>query len=272
MYEAEIQSHRTEGLILTTYNVACNQITTADLCYAVWRIYQMQQNAFRISISGGYILENIVNNDLSYYGSSLNNQLLCPTTLIMSEADYHSFLNQLDQIEISEYLIRPNTKYRLLLLTNITFYVVRCVGVPIGCSTITIPTFLKNRQGILCLLKDCSGTQYGDNRCLFRALAYHKVKRKNGLKRVTDNLFKIYASKTGCTEVGFTGVPLDQMEVFCSIFNIAVKMYTSDAAHFTNLIWRPETQYNNEMLVDLTQNHVSYIKSLQTYSHSYRYL
>ena len=272
LYNEDIASYHTIGRLLSTFNIAVNAVTAEGLEYVCRQIYQTQEHAFKLSISAGYILENTQTSEYSYYRPSLNNQLIHPITLIKTAQDFSKLLNDLTGINFLELFTRPSTKYRLVLITNITFYIVTCPGVPIGCATITTPLFLQRRRGVLCLLRDSHNKPYNNNHCLMRCLAYHRVKRTRpiGLTKVTEDLFSIYITRTGRSREGFEGVTLDELEEFCRIFSIGVKVYQSDRSHYTSLIWRPEVNYVDSMNLDCTEKHFSYITCLDTYSQSYR--
>ena len=73
-------------------DIGCNCISTRDLRYTFEQIYLGQQNCFRMSASLGYVLQDITNNDLSYYRPSLNNQLIFKTSnsIIKTQLDFQT--------------------------------------------------------------------------------------------------------------------------------------------------------------------------------------
>ena len=156
------------------YNIACNQIDAECLTKAFLHYHRLQQHAYKINISCGYVLEEVTTGELTYYRPSQNNQLLVKhqTTLIKNERDCAQFVDQLHTIDIHECLSRPNTKYRLRLITNVTFYLTICRGTPIGCGD-NMPVFLQRRRGVSCLLTNKhTGQPYRDNLCFFRWFDY----------------------------------------------------------------------------------------------------
>ena len=111
----------------------------------------------------------------SYWSSSQNNQLLIKhPTLIKTDADHDNFIASLNLVNIEQCLTRPNTKYRFVLITNVTFYVISCPGLPIGCVDIRLSRYLIMRRVVHCLARNHNTRNpFNNNYCLFRCLAYH---------------------------------------------------------------------------------------------------
>ena len=104
-------------------------------------------------------------------------------TLIKTDADHDNFIASLNLVNIEQCLARPNTKYRLVLITNVTYYVISCRGIPIGCVDIRLPRYLIMRRGVHCLARNHNTRKpFNNNYCLFRCLAYHRLKRLQGLE------------------------------------------------------------------------------------------
>ena len=91
-HQGVIVNYHQTGRLLTILNIGCNCISTRDLRYTFEQIYLGQQNCFRMSASLGYVLQDITNNDLSYYRPSLNNQLIFKTSnsIIKTQLDFQT--------------------------------------------------------------------------------------------------------------------------------------------------------------------------------------
>ena len=184
LHREAVTTFRREGHILTVYNIQCNSVKHANLEYGFRSIFSCQNHAFKINISCGYILQDVVSGAFSYWSPSQNNQLLIKhPTLIKTDADHDNFIASLNLVNIEQCLARPNTKYRLVLITNVTYYVISCRGIPIGCVDIRLPRYLIMRRGVHCLARNHNTRKpFNNNYCLFRCLAYHRLKRLQGLE------------------------------------------------------------------------------------------
>jgi hypothetical protein len=88
-------------------------------------LYRQQTTAFNINLSFGFILRHIETGVLRYYYASQNNARFFETLhLIRTEEDLERFLEELSPHSILEYIRqqRPDTKWIVHLLTNVTFY------------------------------------------------------------------------------------------------------------------------------------------------------
>ena len=112
---------------------------------------------------------------LRYYHSSQNNARFFDVPhLIRTEEDLERFLEELSRHDILEYIRqqRPDTKWVVHLLTNVTFYLNKLIQHPIG-ARIVVPDFFLRNQGLACLVGGAQGP-YEDNLCFFQCLAVHR--------------------------------------------------------------------------------------------------
>jgi hypothetical protein len=90
-------------------------------------LYREQTTAFKINLSFGFI------GVLWYYYSSQNNaRFVYVPHLIRTEEDLERFLEELSRHDILEYIRqqRPDTKWVVHLLTNVTFYLNKLIQHP----------------------------------------------------------------------------------------------------------------------------------------------
>ena len=112
---------------------------------------------------------------LWYYHASQNDARFFETPhLIRTEEDLERFLEELSRHDILEYIRqqRPDTKWVVHLLTNVTFYLNKLIQHPIG-ARVVVPDFFLRNQGLVCLVSGSHGP-YEDNLCFFRCLAVHR--------------------------------------------------------------------------------------------------
>ena len=105
---------------------------------------------------------------LRYYHASQNNARFFDVPhLIRTEEDLEKFLDELSRHDILEYIRqqRPDTKWVVHLLTNVTFYLNKLIQHPIG-ARVVVPDFFLRNQGLVCLVGGSNGP-YEDNLCFF---------------------------------------------------------------------------------------------------------
>ena len=141
----------------------------------VHHIFRQQTSAFRINVSFGFILRNVETGELRYYHSSQNNPGFCYVPhLIRNEEDFDKCLDDLSRHDTLEYIRqqRPDTKWVVHLLTNVTFYVNKLFDHPIGARVVLSDHILKSKA-VVALVGRSNGP-YADNLCFFRCLAVHR--------------------------------------------------------------------------------------------------
>ena len=90
------------------------------------KIIQKQKNRFKINYSFGFVLKNVETQSYRYYHSIHNNaQVLDRAVLISYCHDLVNFLNALSEEDFLETLTRPDTKWQIVDITNVTFYVTK---------------------------------------------------------------------------------------------------------------------------------------------------
>ena len=133
----------------------------------------------RVNASVGCILMHKVNGRFRYFHASPNEGALFekPQT-VSSMEDLDNFMETVASKDVQEQALRqrPNTEWRLHVLTNISFYLYKLQGVSYVGAKLReyFPTYLHVRQNkhVLCLLNDLrTGREYKDNLCFFRCLA-----------------------------------------------------------------------------------------------------
>ena len=78
---------------------------------------------------------------------------------------------------------RPNSKWVVQQVTNVTFFVTKLQGHPIGRGTY-LPSYLAKNHGLVALDRNRNnGKVYSDNLCFFRALELHNGCHQKNLER-----------------------------------------------------------------------------------------
>ena len=152
MYIQHWQSIRTEEAITNRiqdrYNFTLHEMTASTFPEMVRSLYRQQTTDFKISLPFGFILRHIETGVLRYYHASQNNSRFFGTPhLIRTEEDLERFLEELSRHDILEYIRqqRPDTKWVVHLLTNVTFYLNKLIQHPIGARVVLPDHILKNK-------------------------------------------------------------------------------------------------------------------------------
>jgi hypothetical protein len=125
-------------------------------------------------VSFRFISRNVETEKLRYYHSSQNNTRFVDVPhLFRTEEDLDKFLADLSRQDILEFTRqpRPDTKWVVHLLTNVTFYVNKLFDHPISARVVLPDHILKNKTVVA--LVDGSHGPYTYNLCFFICLAVH---------------------------------------------------------------------------------------------------
>ena len=232
-----------------------------------------QNSRFKINFSFGYILKNIESDALRFFHPSYNNHCVLNTAKLISNSDELSrFLETVSEFNVLENFERPNTKWRYLSTTNITFYVNKLRKAVIG-QSVTLPDFLVNNHGLHSLIADVCGTLYRDYLCIFRCLSLFYGFHLNNLETDTQTKFRLYCQKQQIIPSRFEGVSLHDLIVIEDLFEINVMVY--ELAEFENdivcrLIQNLQKIYPKTMKLNLFKNHFSYIFHFEKYSNIFQ--
>ena len=147
LYIQHWQSIRTEEAtgnpIQERYNFTLHEITASTFPEMVRYLYREQTTASKINLSFGFI------GVLWYYHSSQNNARFFDVPhLIRTEEELERFLEELSRHDILEYIRqqRPDTKWVVHLLTNVTFYLNKLIQHPMKMRSMSGDTCLAHMQ------------------------------------------------------------------------------------------------------------------------------
>ena len=271
-FEKHIKPSIIERTFSTVYNFQPSGFTTQAISERMVEVFNAQSNAFKISISLGYILKDSETGEFCYFWASQNNQLLFETPrLVRNESDVTHLCDAISQKDLQAHVTYPSTKYTFVKCTNVAFYVTRLSGVLIG-GPIVLPDFLKNNKGLHSLTtSNKTGRPYTDQLCFFRCLALHRGAAVSALEAPTKELLNQFCNSIGMDVKDFDGVTLDQLEDLSSTFDVGLNVYEQrqeKGKRVTDLIYRSVKQ-DNLMYLNLYGNHFSYIKDLDKYSSTY---
>ena len=183
-YWRSIRSFAKNGKVQNMYNIFYHR-DFKDLVETIAeRIMTHQKNRFKSNYILACILKNIQNEELRYYHSRYNNaQMLGTALLISNRKDLMDFLNVLAEESFYDGLSRPDTKWKIVQISNITFYAKNLKDAPFG-TRVTFPHHMENNHEIVNVSRK-------NNRCFFRCLSvYHRADRRR-CKREAKNCLTI---------------------------------------------------------------------------------
>ena len=169
----------------------------SDIGDMLQAIFRSQKNAFKINLAFGFILSNVEKGEKRYYYPSQNGLILDEPLVVADEADLQRVLQRMGETDWLEYVSqqKPDSKWRIALLTNVTFHLYPMEDRPIGRGNITgqLPKWLVENRRLDALEKDKrTGKLYADHLCYFRCLARYRDCGLKNLERRTQELASTY--------------------------------------------------------------------------------
>ena len=135
---ANIRTSVVRGSVQSRYNIRLNTLDTRNLKGRLLRVFDEQQDAFKVNLSYGFILRHKQTSRYRYYHASQNccGRYLDKPSLIENRKDFDTFLQRIQQPDVLQFAIkqRPDSMWVVESVTN------RIRHHPIGCSTVILST------------------------------------------------------------------------------------------------------------------------------------
>ena len=228
----------------------------------VEQILKSQFQRFKLNYSFGYVLKNIDNEELRYYHASYNNNVMMSTArLISNRLELIQFLNELAEKSFFDKINRPDTKWRVVDITNITFYVNHLKDAPLG-APIALPVYITNNHGLRNVSAD-------DNLCFFRCLAVHRGANPHWFEKAAKKLFCKYCAHFDVAPADFAGVQLFDFIHLEDFFELNLIAYKLDGK-VAKLVQRSRELYQETMRLNVFENHLSVIVDFEHYCGVYQ--
>ena len=268
LHRKHIEPSRQVRTLSTVYNYQLNRLSVEEIREHILAVFRDQQTAFKLKISLGFILRNNEDQSLQYYYASQNNQLLFSDPYFVGNLeDLNRLTHQVDELDLMNHVIFPNSKYTFVRITNVRYFVSKVLRCPIGAPS-EFPAYLKNNKGLISLVSR-KGKPYNDELCFFRCLALFQGANTCSLELKAKELFTKYLVDSHQTATEFQGISLTDLEDASTIFNIGIFVYSQKENGVTELQFRTLKE-DNVMNLNLHLRHFSYIKDLSKFSRSYR--
>ena len=232
------------------------------------RLFNEQEHVFRINASFGFILYNNVDAEYRYYYASQNNRIFENPTTIRNQDDFEAFMRQFEDMDILEWARqqRPNSKWVVHRITNITFFVDKLRKYPIGCP-VTLPEYIRHSHVIEALEKDKKrGLPYTDHLCFFRCIARHQGAPLDGLEGKTQELYDSYCTKFSIDKKSFQGIFVEELEDLEPWLETNIFVYelciNEEEEQFAKLVRRSHGKFATTVYLHIYESHFSYIKNI----------
>ena len=175
------------------YNFRLSMISPASLREQLNRIFADQTTVFKVNFAFGFILRNTETGALQYHHPSANNNLVLEQPFLVSNReDLDRAIEEISNIDFLEWVRqqRPNSKWVVDLVTNVTWFVWKLRDHPIGRGS-QLPGYIVENHGIAPLDRNRNtGKLYQDNLCFFRCLALHNGCHTKNLERDTKHYYQ----------------------------------------------------------------------------------
>ena len=210
-----------------------------------------------------------------YYYPSQNGLIFDQPLVVADEADLQRVLQRVGETDWLEYVRqqKPNSKWRIALLTNVSFHLYPMEDRPIGRGKIAgqLPRWLVENRGLDALEKyQQTGQLYADHLCYFRCLARYRGCRLKNLDRKTQELASTYLVTLEKPE-SFAGVRLRDLHGLDHLFGMHTLFYALGEDGKAELVHRPtdilsKRESQAAFRLNLYGGHFSYVKHLAKYS------
>ncbi|XP_072172025.1 uncharacterized protein [Diadema setosum] len=195
---------------------------------------------------------------------------------ITDQTSFDSFLNDLEKADYLEYARqqRPNSKWTVQRITNLSFYIYPLRDFPIGCQRGSLPDYIIRNRSILD--HSLMNLDENTNLCFFRCLAAHLHKKKRRTERLTLKYYRRYTSES---PKSFKGVKLSELDEMEQLFHVNIVVFelaktneddprtgNEEEKVVARVIRRSVKRYDDTMYLNLYNDHFSYITDIQKYS------
>jgi hypothetical protein len=270
-----LQNHHVDKLI-STYNFPVdNSLDIDTMMKHLEYIYSQETKVFKINISFGFILQNIETNEYRAFKAYSNNNVFEIPVVISKREDLEKLKQKMINMDLLQFISyqRPNTKFRLKLVTNIVYTIFSQLEYTLGNSKRKIPSFIKQKKFIVTLDRDTKGVIYNDNLCFFRCLTYHfhrhLYKHPSTFESKVHEYFvqynEYFENEKILFKKDFKGVDLSNVCYLESCFSVNINIFKLHSDLSCSAVYKSLMRYDDVLNVNLYENHISYISDFQNY-------
>ena len=268
------------GPVESIYNIpVAENLNYEEIERGINEIYDRHTHAFRINLSFGFIMRHDTERRYRYFRPQDNVSVLDQPVLISKRSDIQKVMRQLRAMDIIFELSknRPDTKWRLVLISNIRFKVYS-TNFALGSDRIILPDRIKNSKSIISLHIDpVTKTVFRDHLCAFRCLCLylHGATDKQRVMSLYEAWrdFETIQLKRGdtCADPSlFDGLQLKDLPSFEQCFQVNVNVFEMNENREACPLFKSSERYPKTMYVNHFNNHLSYIQDFENYAKKYQ--
>ena len=245
------------------YNIRLEEQNIISIKEKILEILSMQKEKYKINASFGSLLYNIENKDVRYFHASQNNFLIFEKPReIGNKKDEEQFISDFFESELHDLslLKRENTKWRILIICNVTLYIFRMLSIPFGSiNKKDFPSYIIRNRGVnLFFIKN-------GNLCFFECLAQYQ-KREN----IIVSSRKLCEDFTGLPWIDFKGVMIEDVGKIEKYYNIPIYIYflQKDKNNKTVATIIRRSPLNSSVAplnINIFRNHFMFIHSIEKF-------
>ena len=278
--------HNEDDLIKRIYNFPINRLVTDDDVESQMRfIYSQQKNTYKINLMVGVMLERERDDgetEIRYFRPAANVEVLNLPITVWNLWSLEEAIRTLQEIDINDFVrtFRPNSKYRVVFITQIQYMVYSTEQV-LG-ARVTLPDFIKRKRSIVTRSADSRGREYSKDLCFFTALAQFKKKHTghasffNVIPESTALLrewYEFLCSHEHIEEIGFEsykqnfkGVNIDLFPLLEDCFQVSINIYRLTADNECEVTFLSTRRFPQSLNLNIFQNHLNLIVDFQNYA------
>lgn len=222
-------------------------------------IFERQKRTFKININFVFQLKNRITNEKR----KLNKNLTDKPETITNKKTLKSYLKKIKAIDFVEKFSqdRPDSKFMFHKFVSYTIKLT-ILNANIG-AKIILPDFIKNSKSIIGL------ENYNDNLCFWRCLAIQlfNIKRVSNASTKARELFYEYYNNKDYKK--YAGVNLSELPLIEEHYKININVFQFIATETNEIFIRSKNNYDQEMNINLYNNHFSLIKKIEKFIKNY---
>ena len=260
------------GQLLSQHNFFnFGHLSAENIDNQITEIVSTLDNAAKINFAIGFIMQDISSGKYYYFYAEKNNYILDEQFLLSKPGDVLDLKKLISQLDVIELMCkdRPNSKYRLVHITNI-MYDVHSLDYRFGDNTTELPDYLIAKKSITSLTKSANGTDiYRDKLCAFRALSCHQLSRSNNIETRTKENFARWSVKFGTSLRAFTGISMRELPLLEELFQLNILAYSLEENNVAKLVYASTCTYTETVHINVFEDHISYINNFPAYARKF---
>ena len=261
------------GQVASTYNFPTNNLDNGPREFETHlnEIYRKEDESFKLNMAFGTVIRHLETGEHRYFVPYENGTVFPEPLTITRREDVDKAKESLSLINPETHFLtnRPDTKWQVVLITNVTYFVSR-TGYPLGRGL--LPDFLRRKMCLVGLDRDERDNPITDALCAFRCLAVHRQQADR--ETATEMFYRQWAAYVAMNTgkrlaeapADFRGLKMDQMADFEKCFSTSVYVYEMKPDETVLLRHKPFSRFPEKMHLNLYQGHLSYVKNFAQFA------